>query len=199
MDKSRLQTLIAKEIAAIQNIPFDGTLNKAIDLIHQTVHNTYGKVVVSGVGKAGHIGISISTTLCSTGTTACFLPPLDAQHGDLGLIQSKDLLFLISNSGETREILELIEQSKRMHPHLPIIGLTGKSESSLAKKSHVTLFTGETEEICPLGLTPTTSTTVMSIIGDLLVVGLMEKIKFSKEAYGLRHHSGYLGQKARQS
>lgn len=198
MGSEKLKKLIQKEINAIQQIPIDGQLEKAVDLIHHCVHDREGKVIVSGVGKAGQIGMKLATTLCSTGTSACFLHPLEAQHGDLGLIQSKDILFLFSNSGETREILELVHQVNALHDGVPVLVLTKNTGSSLAKISTITIHTGETVEICPLGLTPTTSTTVMTVIGDLLVVLLMEKIAFTKKAYGLRHHKGYLGKKARQ-
>lgn len=154
-------------------------------------------MIVSGVGKAGEIGTKIANTLCSTGTPAYFLKPLEAQHGDLGLVKRQDILLLLSNSGKTREILELIEQVRHLHGKMDIITLTRNAESPLAKAGDVNLLTGPTEEICPLGLTPTISTTIMTVIGDLLVVGLMERIGFTKEQYGLRHHSGYLGQKAR--
>jgi arabinose-5-phosphate isomerase len=104
---------------------------------------------------------------------------------------------LISNSGKTREIVELEFLVKRLYPNIKIIGLTGNGNGPLSKFSDVLLHTGDPVEICPLGLTPTTSTTVMSVVGDILVVMLMEKIGFTKEAYALRHHSGYLGEKAR--
>ena len=150
------------------------------------------------MGKAGQIGHNISTTLSSTGTTAVFVHPSEAQHGDLGILQENDILFLISNSGKTREILELEYLAKRLHQNIPIISLTGNPNSELAKISDVVLHTGNPKEICPLGLTPTTSTTVMTVVGDLLVVTLMERINFSKEEYAKRHHSGYLGQQARK-
>lgn len=198
MMSEKIQSLINKEIEAINNIPKDGMLEKAIDLLVNTIHKNGGKLVVSGMGKAGQIGHNISTTLSSTGTTSVFLHPSEAQHGDLGIIQKNDVLFLISNSGKTREILELEFLAKRLHPSLPIICLTGNPNSELAKVSDITLQTGSPIEICPLGLTPTTSTTVMTIVGDLLVVLLMDRIGFTKEEYAKRHHSGYLGQMARK-
>lgn len=198
MTTNKIQSLIEKEIEAIRNIPIDGEIEKAIDLILNTSHKKSGKVVVSGMGKAGQIGHNISTTLSSTGTTAVFVHPSEAQHGDLGILQENDILFLISNSGKTREILELEYLAKRLHQNIPIISLTGNPNSELAKISDVVLHTGNPKEICPLGLTPTTSTTVMTVVGDLLVVTLMERINFSKEEYAKRHHSGYLGQQARK-
>ncbi len=197
MVKSQIKDLIDLEVQAIRNIPIDGIIQDAIDLIHTQVHLKGGKVVVSGMGKAGQIGINISTTLSSTGTPSVFMHPSEAQHGDLGMIQENDILIMISNSGKTREIVELEFLVKRMYPDIKTIALTGNPDGNLAKFSDVVLNTGHPQEICPLGLTPTTSTTVMTVVGDILVVMLMEKIGFTKEEYAKRHHSGYLGSKAR--
>lgn len=198
LNKEKINELISKEIDAIRNIPVDGAIIQAVELIYEQVHLKHGKVIVSGMGKAGQIGVNIATTLSSTGTPAVFLHPSEAQHGDLGMIQKNDILFTISNSGKTREAIELEFLSHRLNPDIKMIVLTGNKDSDLAKKADVTLFTGGPEELCPLGLTPTTSTTVMTVAGDILVVMLMEKIGFTKEAYAKRHHSGYLGQKARE-
>ncbi len=195
--QSHIRELLQKEIQAIQNIPVDGTIVSAIDLIYLHVHKRGGKVVVSGMGKAGQIGHNIATTLASTGTPAVFLHPSEAQHGDLGIVQREDVLLMISNSGKTREIIELEKLTKNIYPEIKIIGITGEQDSPLAQFSDVLLYTGGPEEICPLGLTPTTSTTVMTVVGDVLVVLLMERISFTREQYSLRHHSGYLGDKAR--
>ncbi len=197
MTEAEIQALIEKEIQALRDIPMDGSLQEAVALIHRSVHEGDGTVIVSGVGKAGEVGTKIANTLCSTGTPSYFLKPLEAQHGDLGLVRKQDILLLLSNSGYTREIIELVDQVKNLHGDMKIITITRNPESALADIGDVNLFTGQTEEICPLGLTPTTSTTVMTVIGDLLVVALMKRIGFTKEQYGLRHHSGYLGQKAR--
>jgi arabinose-5-phosphate isomerase len=198
MIQSKIKDLINKEIEAIQNIPIDGIIQQAVDLIYEQVHQKHGKVVISGMGKAGQIGHNIATTLSSTGTPTIFLHPSEAQHGDLGVVQANDVLLLISNSGKTREIIELEHLAKRLHPEIKIIGLTGNPEGPLAQFSDITLSTGNPKEICPLGLTPTTSTTVMSVVGDVLVVLLMERIGFTKEEYAKRHHSGYLGDMARK-
>lgn len=196
--KERIKELIAKEIEAIQNIPVDGAIADAVELIYRQVHKKNGKVVVSGMGKAGQIGVNIAMTLCSTGTTAVFIHPAEAQHGDLGLIQKNDVIFALSNSGKTREVIELEYLAKQLYPDIKLIVLTGNVDSDLAQRADIALFTGGPAEICPLGLTPTTSTTVMSIAGDILVVLLMEKIGFTKAEYAKRHHSGYLGEKAKQ-
>jgi len=196
--KEIIRDLINREIEGIRNIPVDDTIPRAIELIHKQVHQDGGKVIVAGLGKAGQIGHNIATTLSSTGTPAVFLHPLEAQHGDLGIIQKNDILFLISNSGKTREILELLPLARRIFPGISSIGLTGHPENELGIQVDVCLSTGYPKEVCPLGLTPTTSTTVMTVLGDVIVVMLMKKIGFTKSDYALRHHSGYLGIKSRE-
>lgn len=196
--KDIIKRYINQEVKAIQNIPVDGVIENVVNIIFQKVHKKSGKVVVSGMGKAGQIGMNIATTLSSTGTPSVSIHPSEAQHGDLGLIQKNDVLLLISNSGKTREILEFIELAKNLYNSIPVISLTGNKNSPLAKVSNECLFTGNPKEICPLGLTPTTSTTVMTVVGDILVVSMMKKIKFSKNDYAKRHHSGYLGKKAKE-
>ena len=196
--KSKIKELVEKEIEAIQNIPIDGIIEPVIDIIHNRVHKKGGKLIISGMGKAGQIGMNIATTLSSTGTPSIFIHPSEAQHGDLGVVQKNDVLLLISNSGKTREILEFNYLVKRLHNNIPVISLSGNETSPLTGISDISLYTGNPKEICPLGLTPTTSTTVMTVVGDILVVGMMEKINFTKEDYAKRHHSGYLGQKAKE-
>ena len=197
--KNKIKHLVEKEIDAIRNIPIDGIIEQAINIIHKQVHQKGGKLIISGMGKAGQIGLNIATTLSSTGTPSVFIHPSEAQHGDLGLIQKNDVLFLISNSGKTREILEFDLLVKKLFNNMPVIVLTGCLNSPLNDIANVCLYTGNPKEICPLGLTPTTSTTVMTIVGDILVVSMIEKIGFTKEDYAKRHHSGYLGQKAKEN
>jgi arabinose-5-phosphate isomerase len=190
--------VLQHEAQAILNIPVSDSFDRAVELIHRQVHQKGGKLVTSGMGKAGEIAANISTTFSSTGTPAVFLHPADAQHGDLGVIQPNDALLLISNSGKTREILELVELSGRLYANLPLIVVTAKADSQLVEAADVCLLTGDPAEVCPLGLSPTTSTTVMTVIGDALIVLMMEKIGFSNEDYSKRHHGGYLGSKSRQ-
>ena len=194
-----LKGLVQKEIEALQRIPVDETLMNAVNLIHRQVHLNKGKVIIAGMGKAGQIGMNIATTFSSTGTAAVFIHPGEAQHGDIGVIQENDVLILISNSGVTDEVLMLAKLAKNLHASLQIISLTGNRDGKLPALADVALITGKPEEICPLGLTPTTSTTVMTVIGDLLVVALIDNIGFTKEDYAKRHHSGYLGDKARNN
>ena len=196
--KETIKDLIEKEIQAILNIPIDGVIEGVIEILYDRIHLKKGKLIVSGMGKAGQIGMNIATTLSSTGTPSVFIHPSEAQHGDLGMIQQNDALLLISNSGKTREILELDQLVKALYSDIPVISLTGKKDSPLADISQICLYTGDPKEICPLGLTPTTSTTVMTVVGDLIVVMMMEKIGFNKQEYSKRHHSGYLGKKAKE-
>jgi arabinose-5-phosphate isomerase len=194
----RLKDIIQKEADAVLNIPVEINMVNAVTLILKQCHSSRkGKVVCSGMGKAGQIALNISTTLSSTGTPAVYLHPSEAQHGDLGILQKNDVLLVISNSGKTREIEELIYLAKNLDPEIQVIGITRNADSPLAKIADVTLLTGETEEICPLGMTPTTSTTVMTVIGDCIVYGVMEQIGFTKEEYSKRHHGGYLGEKSK--
>jgi arabinose-5-phosphate isomerase len=194
-----LKGLVQKEIEALKRIPVDETLLNAVDLIHQQVHLKKGKVVIAGMGKAGQIGMNMATTFSSTGTPAVFIHPGEAQHGDIGVIQENDVVMLISNSGVTNEVIMLAKLVMNLHANVQIISLTGDREGELPELADVVLLTGKPDEICPLGLTPTTSTPVMTVIGDLLVVALIKKIGFTKEDYAKRHHSGYLGHKARNN
>lgn len=192
-----IQGLLQQEAEAILHIPVSDAFDRAVDLIVHHAHHLRGKVVTSGMGKAGQIAMNIATTLCSTGTPAVFLHPSEAQHGDLGILQDDDLLLLISNSGKTREIVELTHLARRLRPGIPMIVITGQPDSPLAQQATVCLPTGSPREVCPLGLTPTTSTTVMTVIGDILVVRTMQATQFTAEDYSKRHHGGYLGEKSR--
>jgi arabinose-5-phosphate isomerase len=196
--ESMLQILEA-ESKAIANIPVTDQYEKAVNAIIEHVHNRGGKLVTSGMGKAGQIAMNIATTFCSTGTPAVNLHPSEAQHGDLGILQPNGIMLLISNSGKTREIIDLVALTHRLYPQVPLIVITGNEDSELARIADITLSTGGTPEVCPLGLTPTTSTTMMTVIGDVLVVNVMRLTEFTKAQYALRHHGGYLGDKSREN
>lgn len=196
--KDSIKELIEHEAKAILNIPIDDEYENAVNLIVDHVHKLNGKLITSGMGKAGQIAMNMATTFCSTGTPSVFLHPSEAQHGDLGVVQKNDLFLLISNSGKTREILELVELSKLLDSSLKFIVITSKKNCQLAKLADVVLTTGAPEEVCALGLAPTTSTTVMNVIGDILVVETMKKIGFTIEQYNKRHHGGYLGQRSKK-
>ena len=194
-----VKEIFEAEARAVMNIPALESFGKACDLIFDAVHNRKGKVVASGMGKAGQIALNIATTFSATGTPAVFLHPSDAQHGDLGVIQPHDVLLLVSNSGKTREIIELCNLVKMLGYHLGVVVITGNPDSELGNLADVTISTGNPPEVCPLGLTPTTSTTVMTVIGDALVVLMMKRIGFTAADYAKRHHGGYLGVKSRDA
>jgi arabinose-5-phosphate isomerase len=194
-----IKQLMLSEAEAIRNIPVDESYLKAIEIIYRKIHKQGGKVIASGMGKAGQVAGNIATTFSSTGTPTIFLHPSEAQHGDLGVIRENDVLLVLSNSGKTREILELVELTHNLYESIPVILITGNLSGELPKIAEVTLYTGNPEEICALGLTPTTSTTAMTVIGDVLVVLLMKKIGFTASDYAKRHHGGYLGQKSRKA
>ena len=197
--KESMRHILEAESRAIQAIPVTDAYEQAVDLIVEHVHNRGGKLVTSGMGKAGQIAMNIATTFCSTGTPAVNLHPSEAQHGDLGVIQPDDVLLLISNSGKTREIVELISLTRELYDTpLPIIVITGNPVSVLAAEADVVLATGGAPEVCPLGMTHTTSTTVMTVIGDVLVVNVMDRTGFTRAEYAKRHHGGYLGQVSRK-
>jgi arabinose-5-phosphate isomerase len=151
------------------------------------------------MGKAGHVANHMATALSSTGTPALFLHPSEAQHGDLGIIRENDVLLVLSNSGKTREILELVELTQALHSRIPVVIITGNPEGPLSRQSRLVLYTGNPPEVCPLGLTPTTSATTMAVIGDVLVVLMMKRIGFTARDYARRHHGGYLGEKSREA
>lgn len=197
MDSIEIKKLLAEEANAVLNIPISEAYGKATDIIIEQVHQKKGKLVTSGMGKAGQVAQNIATTFSSTGTPAVFLHPSEAQHGDLGILQENDIMLVISNSGKTCEIIELLKLSRELHPQIRFIVITSNEDSLLAKNADICLLTGKPAEVCNLGLTPTTSTTVMTVIGDILVVDTMKKINFTPAEYAKRHHGGYLGNKSR--
>lgn len=197
--EEKIREIIEKEAEAVRNIPGNNDFTRVVEMIYHHVHVLKGKLIVSGMGKVGQIAENIATTFCSTGTPALFLHPSEAQHGDLGILQENDILLVISNSGKTREIIELIDLTKNLYPVIPVIAITGNENPCFQNKLDCIILTGNPKEVCPLDLTPTTSTTVMTVIGDILVVLMMEKIGFSASDYAKRHHSGYLGDKSREA
>jgi arabinose-5-phosphate isomerase len=148
------------------------------------------------MGKASYTAGKFAAILSSTGTPATFIHPGEAAHGDLGLIDSKDCLIAFSTSGKTREVLEMIELSRHLGTH-KIISVTSHPDAPLRQISDVIINMGVVDEPCPLGLTPTASIAVMSAISDALALSLMVRKGFTRHDYGLRHHGGYLGAKAR--
>lgn len=184
----RVLEIEARAIAALVD-RLDDRFAKAIDLLLRCT----GKVVVSGMGKSGLIGQKIAATLASTGTPAFFVHPADGIHGDLGMLAKQDALLAISNSGETEEVLKLLPFMKRLS--LPIIALTGRTQSTLAKNSDVVLDVSVSEEACPLGLAPTSSTTAALAMGDALAIALLQKRGFKEEDFAQFHPGGTLGRR----
>ena len=189
--------ILEREAQAIRNILYSTDYDKAVELILEHVHRRGGKLVTSGMGKAGQVARNLAATLCSTGTTAVYLHPSEAQHGDLGIVQPNDVILLISNSGTTREVIEITDLAKNLYPSVPFILITGNPDCELARRVDATLLTGGAPEVCTLGLTPTTSITVMRVICDVLVVNVMSRISFTAADYAKRHNGGALGTKSR--
>jgi arabinose-5-phosphate isomerase len=191
-DLSRARAILEAEAEAIRAIPLDENFLRAVEILRRCK----GKVITTGMGKVGIIARKVATTLSSTGTAACFLHPGEAAHGDLGLVSKHDVMITFSNSGKTREVLEIIARAKKLNG-MHLITITGHRNSPIARQSDVVLCIGKIQEPCSLGLTPSASTTAMLAIGDALALVLMEKKKFTKADYAKFHHGGYLGKKAR--
>jgi arabinose-5-phosphate isomerase len=190
--KSRIRRILDAEAAAIAAV----AVNDAYEAALEALLSCRGKVVTTGIGKAGYVAQKFSAVLCSTGTPAVFIHPAEAAHGDLGLIADGDVIIAFSTSGKTREVLELIALSRHL-TDATVIGVTSHPETELRERCHIVLDMGVIVEPCPLGLTPSASMAVMAAIGDALALVLMEEKKISRRDYGLRHHGGYLGHKAR--
>lgn len=165
----------------------DGDFARAVDLLLAV----NGRVIVSGMGKSGHVGAKIASTFASTGTPAQFVHPAEASHGDLGMIGAADAVLMLSNSGETRELADMILHTRRRG--IPLIGIASRPGSTLLKAADVALVLPPAEEACPMGLAPTTSTTMTLALGDALAVALMERRGFNREQYKDFHPGGSLG------
>ena len=182
----RTLTLEQEAIAAL--VPrLDEDFDKACSIILAS----HGRVVVSGMGKSGHIARKLAATLASTGTPAFFLHPAEASHGDLGMMTEEDVLIALSNSGETQEITALLPLFKRKG--VPIIAMTGRRDSTLSRHAEAFLDAGVTKEACPLNLAPTSSTTAALALGDALAIALLEARGFSADDFALSHPGGSLG------
>ena len=168
-------------------------LNNNFENIVNEILKCSGKVIVIGIGKSGHVGRKISSTLSSTGTPSYFLHPSEAIHGDLGMITSPDIILLISNSGEAVEIINLIPAIKKLG--VKIISLVGNTNSTIAKQSDYIFDVSVEKEACPLDLAPTSSTTATLVIGDAIAIALLDRKNFKKEDFALRHPGGILGKK----
>ncbi len=183
-----------KEVEGLKRLrdSLDENFEKAVKLIKECE----GKVIVTGIGKSGHIGRKIASTFSSTGTPAHFLHPSEALHGDLGTISKKDIVLAISNSGESAEVIALIPYIKMLG--VPLISITNNPNSTLAKHSDVHLYLNIEKEACPLELAPTTSSTATLVLGDAIAMVLLLLKGFSREDFAIRHPAGSLGRKLRQ-
>jgi arabinose-5-phosphate isomerase len=190
--KERMRTVLAAEAAAIAAIEVTDDFEQAV----QILKDCRGKVLTTGIGKAGHIAKKFAATLCSTATPADFIHPAEAAHGDLGMVGRDDVMIAFSTSGKSVEVLEILELSRHLGV-THIIGVTSHPDSMLREHCEVILDMGECVEACPLGLTPTTSMAVMLAISDAVAVALMEQKGVTRADWGKRHHGGYLGRMAR--
>ena len=168
-------------------------LDERFSLAVQMMLNVKGRVVVTGMGKSGHIGAKIAATLASTGTPAMFVHPAEASHGDLGMIQAVDVVLAISNSGESDELVSILPVLKRQG--IPLIAMTGGPNSALAKHADIVLDSSVAKEACPLNLAPTASTTVQLALGDALAVALLDARGFKAEDFARSHPGGSLGRR----
>jgi arabinose-5-phosphate isomerase len=188
----RVRAILDSEAEAIKAVSIDASYGKAVELIETCA----GKIITTGMGKAGFVAHKFAAILSSTATPAVFIHPAEAAHGDLGMLAPGDCIVAFSTSGKTREVLEFIQLSRRMDIG-SVVGITSHTDSGLRELSDVTINMGVIKEPCPLGMTPTASMAVMAAIGDALALVLMEKKSVTREQYGMRHHGGYLGKKAR--
>ncbi len=183
--------VIDTEISSIEALK--SRINNDFASACELMLNCQGRVVVTGMGKSGHIGNKIAATLASTGTPAFFVHPGEASHGDLGMITKRDVVLALSNSGETSEILTIVPIIKRLG--VPLISMTGKAQSTLAREANFNIDVAVEKEACPLGLAPTSSTTVALVMGDALAVALLETRGFTEEDFALSHPGGSLGRR----
>ena len=184
----RVLRLEAAGIEALARL-LDDSFTRALELLGKVT----GRVIVTGMGKSGHVACKMAATLASTGTPASFVHPAEASHGDLGMITEHDAVIALSNSGETSELADLITYAKRFQ--IPLIGITGRAGSTLADAADVALVLPDTPEACPMGLAPTTSTTVMLALGDAIAVAMLERKGFSADDFHLLHPGGKLGRR----
>ena len=190
MELTAGKSVINQEIKALNLLKkgLDKPFKDAINILF----SVSGKIIISGIGKSGHVGSKISSTLSSIGSPSFFIHPSEANHGDLGMITKNDCAILISNSGETSELFNLILHCKKLK--IPIISITSNQKSTLAKKSDIVLRIPENVEACPLELAPTSSTTCMLVLGDALAVTLLKKRQFTSKDFLELHPGGKLGQ-----
>lgn len=186
-------TLEAEGIATLSRT-LDGAFSAALDLLERVSRDGKGgRVIVTGMGKSGHVGRKIAATLASTGTPAQFVHPAEASHGDLGMITVADAVLALSNSGETAELADLIAHAKRFS--IPLVAIVGRAGSTLDEAADVTLLLPAQPEACPMGLAPTTSTAMMLALGDALAVALLKRKGFGSDEFRVLHPGGQLAKR----
>lgn len=190
LDRESAKRTIASEIETIKEL--EKSLNaEALTKTLDFMQNSKGRIIITGMGKSGHIGKKIAASLASTGTPSFFVHPAEASHGDLGMITEDDIVIAISNSGESRELVDILNYCKRFG--ITLIAITKNPNSSLGKAGDVVLELPNNGEACPLGLVPTNSTTATLVLGDILTIGMIERKGFSKSDFNDRHPGGKLG------
>ena len=191
--EQRMRAVLAAEAQAISSIEINESFVRSVEVMK----DCDGKILTTGIGKAGYIANKFAATLCSTATPAVFIHPAEAAHGDLGLVDTHDVMVAFSTSGKSREVLEILELARHLGV-ATIIGITSHPDSELRNYSDIVLDMGVIAEPCPLGLTPSASMAVMLAISDAIALALLEVKGVTREDYGLRHHGGYLGRTARE-
>jgi len=193
--KQKADLLIENFSKSISNIKIDDNFERSV----QAIYECKGKIITTGMGKAGIAMRKFSSTLCSLGTPSCYLHPGEASHGDLGVIDHKDILFVASTSGKTREVLEVINLSRNINCQ-PIIGLTSHPDSAIRSKANIVLDMGVIKEagFADMNLAPTTSILIMQAITDMIALLVADRRCFSSNDFSRYHHSGYIGSMARQ-
>lgn len=188
-DKKIAIDTVNKEIDTL--IKLRDNLTPILTEVLDIMQKAEGRIIITGMGKSGHIGCKIAASLASTGTPAFFVHPAEASHGDLGMITTKDVVIAISNSGEAKELVDIVNYCKRYG--IPLIGMTKNKDSSLGKASDYVLLLPNNGEACPLGLAPTNSTTATLVMGDILTTDLMARHQFTAADFKARHPGGKLG------
>jgi arabinose-5-phosphate isomerase len=189
LDKNCAVRTINLEIDTI--IKLRDSLDESLTNALNVMQNAKGRIIITGMGKSGHIGKKIAASLASTGTPSFFVHPAEASHGDLGMITEEDVVIAISNSGESKELIDILNYCKRFG--IKLIAITKNRESSLGKAGDIVLELPNNGEACPLGLAPTSSTTATLVLGDILTTGLIERKGFTKSDFNQRHPGGKLG------
>lgn len=190
---TRVKKVLEAEAQAIRSVKVTSVFEDVVNVLR----DCKGKIITTGIGKAGFIARKFSATLCSTATPAIFMHPAEASHGDLGMVEERDVLIAFSTSGKSIEVLEMVELAQHHLGLDKVIGITSHLDSKLRTLSDITIDMGEIAEPCPLGLTPSASIATMLAISDAIALALMEAKGITRADYGIRHHGGYLGRASR--